>query len=210
MSIRTSLVLVLSVAACGGGQKPLRVDDARLARLPSESRQALLDVERPVRAAEIDLEGAQVAERDAKSFQSIVHNERDAAKRQVEEAQRALKAAQQRQRAADAKAEYTKELVAFRGEIVQRRKTELDALRAEAEVQKVQQLVSAGQAEGLDARPFDKAAIDARRRATEAAARVDARRGKVEERRAAWQSVRVTGEDVADAQPPPTALEDVR
>jgi hypothetical protein len=220
-------VIALSIAACGGGQKSLRVDDARLVRLPPEARQQLIDEEREVRVAETNLEAARVAEREAREFQAIVEKERSAAREFLEAAQKAQKlarqandgsmaagstsdeaAARERLRAVDAKLEYAKQLASYRVAVVRQREAELDAARADLEVRKVSQLAAAGQADGLDTAEFDRAAANARRRADDAQVRAQSRRGDVEARRASWQAARGTSTTgVDDAPPPPSALE---
>ena len=222
--------MVLSLATCGGGSETLHVEDSRLLRLSGDARQSILDAERPVRVSEINLEGATVAHREAKDFQSIVENERNAARQQLEATQKSMKlaegagdtsmatnaregekTAQRRVRAADAKLEYAKELLAYRGDIVKLRQAEVDAARAELEVRKVTQLASAGQAEGLDQGKFDRAAVKARRRADDARQKVASRRGSLEGRRSTWESARVGGDPgIGDAPPPPSALEEAR
>ena len=226
MSGRIAMVIALSLAACGSQQKA-QVEDSRLVRLPPAAREGILDDERNVRVAETNLEAARVAEREAKDYQSIVDNERNAARQQLEAAQKAQKlgqsandtkmqanarddgsAAQARVRAVDAKMEYAEQLVGLRAEIVKQRQAELEAARAELESKKVTQLVSAGQGEGLDQGRFDRAAVDTRKRADQARQRVMERRTTVEARKATWQTARGEGgSGIDDAPPPPRVLD---
>lgn len=224
---RISLIIVMSVAACGGSQKALRVDDSRLVRLSPEMREQLIDEGRDVRVAEQNLEGARVAEKDARDFRAIVENERNAARQALEAARKArelgrrandasmtqtarddIAQAEARVRAVDAKMDYADRLVEYRAEVVKQRQAELEAAQAEQEVRKVTQLVAAGDTQGLDQAAFDRAAVDARNRAEKAREKTLRLRGEVEARRSSWQAARGTSTTgVDDAPPPPSALE---
>jgi hypothetical protein len=104
------LLLPALFAGCASSGE---VKDDKLARLPAEDRQALLDEERAVDVAEANLEAARAAVAEAQQFRAIVGDEIEAAEARSEAAektleleestadQRGAKTAEQRQRVED-------------------------------------------------------------------------------------------------------------
>jgi hypothetical protein len=191
-----SWVLALALGGCAGGQA-VRVDDERLSRLPADQRVALIDEERNLRVAEVNVDAARAALRDAQLFRQMVASEHSAARERHAAARdgvklagraadttmhahatRSEKLAQRTLVTIEAKARYAEELERLRAAEVAETEAEAELARARLELDKVGRLRAAGQASGLQVGPFERSARDA-------ALRVERKRQEIARLRAA-------------------------
>src|SRR5690349_3025143 len=159
-----SLSLLLAVGAACASTKSAEVKDDKLAQLPREDRQALIDQQRSVDTANANVDAAKVAAKQAHDFKDLVDNEvtaakskRDAAanspaydKRSQADANAKQLVANQEVAASEAKSEYADKLIEQREAEIDERRAEADLAQAKLERAKYETLQRRGLAEGVD------------------------------------------------------------
>jgi chromosome segregation ATPase len=138
------LVLAGAVAGCGAmGRQAPEVADSRVARLPAEDRQALLEEQRDLDRITANIDTIQVAVEEAEQYRSMVESEHRASQENLEASQEAVELAEsagnrmpsdhaaQRARLAEARANLTEEKMNYAEALVALRQAQAEELEAE-------------------------------------------------------------------------------
>lgn len=210
-AVRIGLIAGLSAFALAGCATTQRtqVDDTRVARLPTEARERLIDQQRAVDVAQSNLDASRAAWKDAEQFTEIVANERHAAEERLEAARKATAlaaksadhnlientrltetAAGERLRAQQAKMQYAKDLVELRKAQVEEQEAQLAAAQAHWQLQRADALAVHGMATDLKRDTFVRAEAEAQQRVADEKQQVTTRRAITDASKTAWIQTR--------------------
>jgi DNA repair exonuclease SbcCD ATPase subunit len=228
------LVVAGAVAGCGGlGRQAPEVADSRVARLPAEDRQALLEEQRDLDRITANIDTMQVAVDEAEQYRSMVESEHRASQQSLEASQEAVdlaesagdrmpsddaaeraRLAEVRANLAEEKMNYAEALVALR----QAQAQELEAERAHAEARLQRSRFERLQAHDLhgdlEGEEFTEAEQQARQEWEQARQRTSALEARVQALAERWQQLeqQVQADDPSASSPieppePPRLLE---
>jgi hypothetical protein len=203
-----ALPLAALVALIGCATQSAHVDEAKVARLPTDERAQLVEQERAVDAAQSNLNAAKAAQHDAEDFKTIAAGERSAAEEQAQAEHKAVEVAQrkpdqpglgsaqktevtasQRLEAAQAKELYASKLGELRDAQVSEAQASLNEAQAKLELAKLDRLAAHGQASDLNRDTFARAVADTRSKTMQAHSETEIRRATAKSSRSNWVQV---------------------
>jgi hypothetical protein len=201
----------LLVASACASSKGAEVQDEKLAQLPREDREAIIDQERAVDVAKANADAARVAAKQAEEFKLVVDDEVLTAKTQRDEAENPVSYSNTKQSksdiaakqqvaakqvaAAEAKSEYANKLIEVRDAEVDERDAEVELAQARYERAQYEILRERGMSTGIDEKSItererhaEQKRTEAHQKAAQAKSYADVSKGNWEKSHAQYQS----------------------
>jgi hypothetical protein len=183
-----ALVAPALLGGCGAAPPTVRIDNARVARLPLEARRPIIDAQRRVDVAQANVGAARVARVDALRLRGAVDDELEAVV--VPRHAEALDLTERRMLASRAKRDYADRLVELRDAQLDERQAALALARADLDGVKLDALERHNLAAGLNPYAFAHAQKQARIDLAARRMRVAELQGEVASARTTWDERR--------------------